>query len=48
MEYKYEFTITMYGDGENPDEAWKDAIEAISLDPGDTPEDYELFAIYDE
>lgn len=30
----YHFTITIAGTGDNPDEAWVDAICALALDPG--------------
>ena len=37
---RYEFTITLAGYGETPDEAWLDATLKFSLDPGSTPDDY--------
>ena len=37
---RYLFNITIIGDGENPDEAWIDATESFSLDPGITEYDY--------
>ena len=37
---RYEFTITLSGCGETPDEAWLDATIQFSLEPGSTPEDY--------
>lgn len=37
---RYEFTITMAGYGNNPEEAWNDAVEGFCLDSGDFPRDY--------
>ena len=34
----YEFTITMSGSGDNVDEAWGDAVDALLIDPGTPPE----------
>jgi len=34
----YHFHITIAGSGNNEDEAWRDAVESFSLDPGPTPE----------
>ena len=36
----YEFTITIAAMANNADEAYFDAVTALSLDPGATPEDY--------
>lgn len=33
----YNFPITLSGYGETPEEAWRDAIEGFTLDPGPTP-----------
>ncbi len=30
----YEFTITLSGEGTNPEEAWQEAVEAFAQDPG--------------
>jgi hypothetical protein len=30
----YEFSITLSGDGETPEEAWEDAVTGFSLEPG--------------
>lgn len=35
----YEFTVTLIGYGNNPDEAWQNATEA-DLSQDATPEDY--------
>lgn len=37
---RYQFTITVSGDGSTPEEAWQDAIECFSIDPGSTPEQF--------
>ena len=34
---RYEFTLTLSGEGENEDEAWLDAVEAFGCDPGTPP-----------
>ena len=44
----YEFTITLLGNGKDEDEAWRDAAEGFSLDPGTTPEDCTLYSIDDD
>jgi len=36
----YQFTITIAADGKNANEAWNEAILALCMDPGCTPEDY--------
>lgn len=41
---RYEFHITIVGAGENPDEAWQDAYEGFSQDPGITPDESEYTA----
>jgi len=33
-QYRYEFPIILSGVGRNADEAWNDAVEAFSQDPG--------------
>ena len=38
---RYEFTITLGGYGATPDEAWEDATEGFSQDPGATPDESE-------
>jgi len=34
---RYEFTLTLTGEGDNADEAWEDAVEAFSCEPGLPP-----------
>lgn len=34
----YEFTITMIGEGETPDEAWREVVIDLALDPGTAPD----------
>jgi len=34
---RYEFNLTLGGDGETREEAWQDAIESFQLDPDDAP-----------
>jgi hypothetical protein len=36
----YEFTVSLLGFGSDSDEAWENAVEAFSLDPGETPWDF--------
>ncbi len=40
----YVFTIIINGQGDNADEAWADAVTALSMDPGSTPgeDEYEI------
>jgi hypothetical protein len=33
----FEFTITLYGFGDNPEDAWDMAVEGFILDPGPVP-----------
>lgn len=37
----YLFNVLLSGVGADPDEAWENAVEALSLDPGECP-DYEI------
>jgi hypothetical protein len=37
----YVFSVTLKGKGDNPDDAWQDAVDAFSLDAGITPDAYE-------
>lgn len=37
----YNFTFTLRGRGRNADEAWHDAVEAFSGDPGPTPDEFD-------
>ena len=41
-EKTYLFTITLSGTGETSDDAWNNACESFSLEPGPTPEEYEV------
>lgn len=36
----YTFTITMTAWGETPKEAFREAVEYLASDPGETPEEY--------
>ena len=36
---RYEFTITLSGEGNTPEEGWRDAVEAFELDPGNLDAD---------
>lgn len=36
----YQFTITIASDGADVTEAWNEAVTALSMDPGEVPEDY--------
>jgi hypothetical protein len=38
----YYFTVTIAGHGEGEHEAWRDAVESFSLDPGCPPEDFDI------
>ena len=44
---RYEFAITLVGDGNTPDEAWNDAVEGFMLEPGITPDKSE-YTVEDE
>jgi len=35
-----EFTVTIRGEGDNVNEAWLEAVQALSQDPGDYPDNY--------
>ena len=35
---RYLFTVYLTGVGDNPDEAWLDAVEATNLDKDSTPD----------
>ena len=37
---RYEFTITLVGHGDSPNEAWEDACEGFMLDPSSTPDEF--------
>jgi hypothetical protein len=34
----YHFTVTLRGSGDTPEEAWEDAVEAFTQDPGEPHE----------
>ena len=38
----YAFQITLVGEGDTPDKAWRDATEAFQIDPGPTPDEYTM------
>lgn len=38
----FQSTITLQGTGDDPDEAWSDAVDGFMLEPGITPEDYDV------
>lgn len=35
------FTVELQGEGKTIEEAWMDAVESFSLDPGPPPEEHE-------
>lgn len=37
---RYEFQITLVGEGDTPEKAWQDAIESFESDPGPAPEEF--------
>jgi len=37
---KYEFTVTIIGQGETIDEAWVEACDALAMDPSLPPDNY--------
>ena len=39
---RYVFTFEIAGVGNTAEEAWLDALEALALDPGEPPENFEL------
>lgn len=45
---RYEFDITIAGNGNDVDEAWNNAVEAFSEDPGVTPDDWSEEEIEDD
>jgi hypothetical protein len=38
----YVFSVTLKGKGNNPDDAWQDAVDAFSVDAGITPDAYDI------
>jgi len=47
---RYLFTVRLIGDGNNPDEAWLDAVSAtdLNLDPTPDENDYTIIAVNDD
>ena len=45
---RYEFTITIAASADNPDKAWNEAVTALSLDPGPTPDREEYKVLNDD
>jgi len=39
----YHFNITISGEGNNADEAYNDAVNALSMEAGETPEEHTIF-----
>jgi hypothetical protein len=39
---RYEFTVTLSGEGDTEEEAWLDAVNAFCDDPGEPPDDATL------
>ncbi len=39
---RYIFRHPIAGEGDTPDEAWLNAIDALVADPGDAPEEFEV------
>lgn len=44
----YKFKVYLSGTGENPDEAWRDACDSFSLDPGTTPVEKDITELENE
>lgn len=44
----YVFDLQLQALGDTPEEAWANAVEAFTMDPGDTPEDFETEDVVDE
>ena len=36
----YYFNVILAAEGDNPDDAWNDAVEHFHLEPGECPKDY--------
>ena len=45
---RYEFTITMAASGNNVTEAWNEAVTALAMDPGPTPDPSEYTVLDDD
>jgi len=39
---RYNFTITIGAEADTPEEAWLEAVEALALDPGIMPDEYNV------
>lgn len=39
---QYEFTVTIIGVGEDVDEAWVEACDALAMEPCEPPENYKI------
>jgi hypothetical protein len=37
---RFEFTISLSGCGDTPEQAWLDAVDALHSEPGDLPSEY--------
>ena len=48
MATRYEFTVTLSGYGDTPDEAWQDAVEGFTQDSGVTPDPSEYITEEEE
>ena len=44
----WEFKLTLAGIGRTKDEAWNDAVEGFTQDPGSTPDDSESTLLNDD
>ena len=44
---RYHFSVVLVGSGRDADEAWRDAVEAISLESGPTPDEDEYEIVED-
>ena len=45
---RYEFTITIAASGEDATEAWNEAVNALAMDPGETPDRSEYKILDDD
>ena len=45
---RYEFTITIAASGKDATEAWNEAVTALAIDPGATPERSEYKILDDD
>lgn len=44
---RFDFRVTLIGEGEDQEEAWLDAIESFSSSPGQLPSDYDIYDLDD-